>query len=93
MNVSRERLIRILQEQAAAGSSAGQTADRILAAQNGRYRHRKRGTIYRVQTHAELQAAAPVPEGTTLTVYLGDDGSAWARPKAEFEDGRFEALP
>jgi hypothetical protein len=93
MNLCRERLIRILQEQAAAGSSAGQTADRILAAEGGRYRHLKRGTVYQVRTHAELQAAAPVPEGTTLTIYIGDDGRTWARPKAEFEDGRFEALP
>lgn len=41
---------------------------------------------------AELQTAAPVPEGARLVVYVGLDGRLWARPAEEFHDGRFSFI-
>lgn len=56
-------------------------------------RHRTRGTTYVVVGEAELQAAEPIAEGARLTVYrCQTDGRLWARPAAEFTDGRFETL-
>lgn len=56
-------------------------------------RHRARGTLYRTTACTELQSSGgPVPEGTELVSYVGEDGKGWSRPKAEFDDGRFEPL-
>jgi hypothetical protein len=56
-----------------------------------RWRHRKRGTTYRViVSHAELQSSVGLSEGAELVVYQGTDGKYWARPLSEFHDGRFE---
>lgn len=57
------------------------------------YRHKKRGTTYKVVGRADLQAGEPCPEGTTLVVYRClETGALWARPDTEFYDGRFEVL-
>jgi len=59
-----------------------------------RWRHKKRGTHYTELGTARLQLASPVviEEGAVLVVYRGDDGVLWARPEAEFKDGRFEQV-
>lgn len=55
-----------------------------------RWRHVKRGTTYvEVARGVEVQAAHGVAEGDRLVVYAGEDGRTWARPEAEFDDGRF----
>lgn len=42
---------------------------------------------------AELQSAGAVPDGAKLTIYRCEvDGRLWARPTAEFSDGRFEEI-
>ena len=56
------------------------------------YKHKKRGTTYAVIGVAEVQTANRIYEGDRLTVYRGQDGRLWARPEAEFNDGRFEAV-
>ena len=58
-----------------------------------RWRHHTRGTVYLSLGVAELQSAAPIPEGTALMVYVGHDGKLWARPHDEFLDGRFQETP
>lgn len=61
------------------------------AKEGERVRHVKRGSTYRVIGEAEVQCAVMVEEGDRLTVYRCDtDGKLWARPTAEFRDGRFE---
>jgi hypothetical protein len=40
-----------------------------------------------------LQTEKPLPDGTTLVLYQGEDGRLWVRTPAEFVDGRFLALP
>ena len=54
-----------------------------------RVRHKKRGTTYEVIGEARVQASDMVVEDDVLTVYRGEDGMLWCRPKYEFEDGRF----
>jgi hypothetical protein len=56
------------------------------------HRHRRRGSYYRKLGVAEVQCSQPIKEGDPLVVYAGEDGKLWARPQAEFEDGRFEEL-
>jgi hypothetical protein len=60
------------------------------SAEGRRFRHLKRGSTYTVVGRAELQSAVPIAEGAELTIYRceGDD-RLWARPTAEFTDGRF----
>jgi hypothetical protein len=55
-------------------------------------RHRKRGTTYTVIANATLQTSAPIADDTALVIYQGEDGKFWARPAAEFFDGRFEHI-
>lgn len=57
------------------------------------WRHKKRGTLYQEIGCAELQAGEPVQEGAVLMVYQAAGGKLWARPEAEFHDGRFEKFP
>lgn len=57
-------------------------------------RHKKRGSTYAtLPFDVELQSSAgPIPEGTLLTVYQGENDRWWARANMEFNDGRFEEL-
>ena len=59
----------------------------------GWVRHKKRGSIYAVVGTASLQTVGSIDEGASLVIYRGASGELWARPKGEFHDGRFEALP
>ncbi|PRD42357.1 hypothetical protein C5748_16315 [Phyllobacterium phragmitis] len=72
------------------------------------HRHKKRATEYvligigRMQTSHWRDPSTPAdncPHGTSINmrevaIYRSvDDGSLWARPREEFEDGRFKPLP
>lgn len=57
-----------------------------------RWRHKARGTHYTELGIAKLQTFAVIDEGVQLVVYRDDDGQLWARPEAEFRDGRFEQV-
>ncbi len=57
------------------------------------WRHRKRGSTYRVIGDAEIQSAVPLIDGDKIVVYQGnDDGKLWGRQFVEFGDGRFEQV-
>jgi hypothetical protein len=58
-------------------------------------RHKRRGTDYEVvHTGVQVQCAKPICEGDTLVIYKSHkDGTVWARPTDEFNDGRFLAFP
>lgn len=67
-----------------------------------RYRHRKRGTEYLLLGAGKVQAqdwiSRTVPhhavDMSEVAIYRSvHDGSLWARPIAEFHDGRFEPVP
>ena len=70
-----------------------ETTSPAAAANNTSWRHKKRGTTYTVIARASLQDAGGLArEGCELVVYRGEDGAVWARPAAEFLDGRFERI-
>lgn len=55
-----------------------------------RWLHNKRGSLYRIQSFATLQASGPVAEDDVLLVYRGEkDHAVWARKMQEFLDGRY----
>lgn len=60
------------------------------------YRHKKRGTTYRVIGRGELQNAVKglvFTEGQTMVAYQSlEDGRVWFRLAVEFDDGRFEEI-
>ena len=59
-----------------------------------RFLHVKSGRTYAIVGYAELQADVPAPNGTQIIIYQSEgDGTLWARPSVEFEDGRFKELP
>lgn len=72
------------------------------------YRHKKRGTEYTLLGIGKMQAENwrdhddysdsngefPYVDMCEVAIYRSiDDGSLWVRPRAEFEDGRFDPLP
>lgn len=58
------------------------------------YKHKKRGTEYRLMTQvAKVQSNAPIYEGDLVAVYMDSSGDYWIRPDTEFMDGRFEGVP
>lgn len=68
-------------------------AARDASAPGARWRHLKRGTTYtELRRDVEVHAGRPISEGDRLVVYEGTDGKVWARPTAEFDDGRFELV-
>jgi hypothetical protein len=56
------------------------------------HRHIKRGTTYRVIGNGSLQTNSALYDGQALVIYEGESGELWARPGAEFHDGRFEKI-
>ncbi|AQT06467.1 hypothetical protein [Acetobacter persici] len=57
------------------------------------YRHKKRGTLYRIITIGRLQIAGDCDMSECVTYEDVHDGSVWTRLKSEFFDGRFEEVP
>lgn len=59
-----------------------------------RYRHKVRGTTYRVLFEAaKASSIIHALDDMTMVVYQGEaDGLVWVRPALEFFDGRFERL-
>lgn len=67
-----------------------------------RFRHRERGTVYKLLRTVALQRSGPpLAEGARLNVYAPvdgkmpagfDDADGWAREVGEFNDGRFEEI-
>ena len=56
------------------------------------FKHKKRGSIYKVLGYALVQADKPITEEDTLVIYAGADDVLWARSESEFKDGRFEEV-
>lgn len=56
----------------------------------GIWKHLKRGTRYEVIARGEVQCSKPIEEGSYVYCYVDENGKAWVRPCAEFEDGRFQ---
>lgn len=57
-----------------------------------RWRHKKRGSTYTEVGRGQLQTDQPIHDMEPMVIYRSEhDGSLWARPVSEFEDGRFEA--
>ena len=58
-----------------------------------RWRHRKRGSTYRLLGVVEVQCDAPVIDAEVLLLYRAEnDSSLWVRRRSEFMDGRFERI-
>lgn len=57
------------------------------------HRHVGRGSCYQVIAFGALQTAEPIADETPVTIYLAGNGAYFVRPTAEFNDGRFVALP
>jgi hypothetical protein len=59
----------------------------------GKVRHIEHGVEYAVLGEATIPASArSIKRGDTVVIYSDRHGRVWGRDKAEFNDGRFEAL-
>jgi hypothetical protein len=58
-----------------------------------RWKHKKRGTFYVVTKIGTLQCSDSEFDDKPVVIYTGDNGNVYARPYAEFIDGRFERQP
>ena len=59
-----------------------------------RYMHRKTGGHYQVVGVAKAQVIDAIRDMDEVVIYRSEkDGSLWVRPKDEFLDGRFAAIP
>ena len=68
------------------GACGASCSDAVLGAEL--YRHEKTGGVYEVICNATAEAT-----GELLVVYRNiETGARWARPAAEFNDGRFTRL-
>ena len=63
---------------------------------NPTHRHKKLGTEYEIIGEAEIKEDGcghySLMEGVVVIVYRGKYGPLWVRPRAEFNDGRFEII-
>jgi hypothetical protein len=60
---------------------------------SGLWRHKKRGSIYRIIGRGHMQINVPEVDMVEVVIYQSvTDESIWVRPVSEFEDGRFESL-
>jgi hypothetical protein len=72
-------------------AKAQNSAQRSICPRDGdTYRHKIRGSTYRVIGRVTLQTGGPIGDDQELVIYRGDDGQLWARSITEFCDGRFE---
>jgi hypothetical protein len=71
---------------------AGETRSIENADAGKSFRHRKRGTSYKVFGRAIVQTGKPLSDDQEVIVYVGSDGQIWVRPVDEFYDGRFEKI-
>lgn len=59
----------------------------------GLWRHKKRGSCYRVLGGAIAAVSTEIKDGDTVVVYVDEhDGSLFVRKHSEFHDGRFERI-
>jgi hypothetical protein len=63
------------------------------------HRHIKSGGLYQKLGEGKMQShdwkhefTLKSIDMTRVVIYQAQDGSYWVRPKAEFEDGRFEEI-
>jgi hypothetical protein len=56
------------------------------------WRHKKRGSTYRIAGQGSLQTDKPLEDMADLIAYVGIDGKMWFRTPEEFYDGRFERM-
>lgn len=59
-----------------------------------RWRHKARGTRYKIIGEAQVQTSHdnPLTDYEVVVVYQGDDGELWVRRHSEFME-RFEPIP
>ena len=57
------------------------------------WRHKKRGSTYKIVGEAQVQAETPLTDYECVTVYRClQSGELWVRRNSEFHDGRFELV-